>query len=402
MGDDPIEMLALAEEVAASAAGVDDTVEASALVQGAMALRFLGRNGEAQVRLLDAWDSARRRVLPQAVLEIGAALGRVLLSMGRIAETREILLECSSLGARLTEFGPGRTYLVTLPSLVEATTGDWRKAVAMLEVAAEREPEPHYRLHAHLERAAALARVDPDHASDEVHEAVAAALADGRTATCRRCLTEATVRGAEALARVGSLTGAESLISSAHVPVVDLYNSFWRDRATVAILAALDPSAAVPALERLIVDAHQQDLLLEAVAVRLDLGAALTSSDRGSAAAVLQAAGAAAERLGATTEVGLAERRLRSLGVRTWRREPTARRHDSLALLTGRERDIARLVAEGASNPEIASLLFLSRKTVERHVSNIFAKLGLRNRAALAALVPNASAEDPMRGVDEG
>ena len=56
-GDDPVEMLALAEEVAASAAGVDDTIEASALVQGAMALRFLGRNGEAEVRLRDAWDS---------------------------------------------------------------------------------------------------------------------------------------------------------------------------------------------------------------------------------------------------------------------------------------------------------------------------------------------------------
>ena len=60
-------------------------------------------------------DSARRRVLPQAVLEIGAVLGRVLLSMGRIPETKDILLECSSLGCALTEFGPGRNYLVTPP-----------------------------------------------------------------------------------------------------------------------------------------------------------------------------------------------------------------------------------------------------------------------------------------------
>ena len=67
-------------------------------------------------------------------------------------------------------------------------------------------------------------------------------------------------------------------------------------------------------------------------------------------------------------------------------------------LLTSRERDIARLVADGATNPEIASLLFLSRKTVERHISNIFAKLGLRNRAALAALVPNETAEGPTKG----
>ena len=60
-------------------------------------------------------------------------------------------------------------------------------------------------------------------------------------------------------------------------------------------------------------------------------------------------------------------------------------RRDGRAL--GAEREVADLVALGATNPEIASRLFLSRKTVEHHVSNALAKLGLHSRAELAALV---------------
>lgn len=55
--------------------------------------------------------------------------------------------------------------------------------------------------------------------------------------------------------------------------------------------------------------------------------------------------------------------------------------------LSGREEQVMRLVAAGLSNPEIAARLHLSRKTVGHHVSHILTKLGLRNRAEIAALV---------------
>jgi DNA-binding NarL/FixJ family response regulator len=62
-------------------------------------------------------------------------------------------------------------------------------------------------------------------------------------------------------------------------------------------------------------------------------------------------------------------------------------------VLTEREREIARLIAAGASNPEVAQRLFLSRKTVERHVSNVLRKVGVRNRAELAARVAELELE---------
>ena len=54
--------------------------------------------------------------------------------------------------------------------------------------------------------------------------------------------------------------------------------------------------------------------------------------------------------------------------------------------VTGRELDVLRLVAAGCSTREIGTTLHLSTKTVERHLSSLFDRTGVRNRAALGAL----------------
>jgi len=54
--------------------------------------------------------------------------------------------------------------------------------------------------------------------------------------------------------------------------------------------------------------------------------------------------------------------------------------------LTTRETDVLALVAQGFTNKQIAARLYLSARTVEKHVERILAKTGAPNRTALAAL----------------
>jgi DNA-binding CsgD family transcriptional regulator len=85
-----------------------------------------------------------------------------------------------------------------------------------------------------------------------------------------------------------------------------------------------------------------------------------------------------------------------------------ARRPAAPNVLSSRELEVVQLIAAGHTNVEIAERLYLSPKTVERHVTNILAKLGLRSRVQVAteavtgrlqcsAPAPfGASAEDPV------
>ncbi|WP_369223831.1 LuxR C-terminal-related transcriptional regulator [Streptomyces sp. R39] len=84
-----------------------------------------------------------------------------------------------------------------------------------------------------------------------------------------------------------------------------------------------------------------------------------------------------AERLGAARLLELTEQILRKGGARSPRRRTGA------ASLTGSERRIAELAAEGRTNVEIAALLHLARRTVETHLTHAYRKLGIRRRTDL-------------------
>jgi DNA-binding CsgD family transcriptional regulator/tetratricopeptide (TPR) repeat protein len=87
------------------------------------------------------------------------------------------------------------------------------------------------------------------------------------------------------------------------------------------------------------------------------------------------------ERLGARPAAQRTLQRLREQGVRGIPRGPRPSTRTNVAGLTRREAEIVPLLADGLRNSDIAKRLFLSPKTVDHHVSRIFAKLGVHTRA---------------------
>ncbi|MGW4128630.1 LuxR C-terminal-related transcriptional regulator [Amycolatopsis japonica] len=97
---------------------------------------------------------------------------------------------------------------------------------------------------------------------------------------------------------------------------------------------------------------------------------------RARADVVLTAARDGFAAMGATTYVERCDRELKAGGVHLARSDAT---------LTPQEDAVTRLVARGKSNKEVAAELFLSSKTVQYHLTRIYAKLGIRSRTELAA-----------------
>jgi DNA-binding CsgD family transcriptional regulator len=87
------------------------------------------------------------------------------------------------------------------------------------------------------------------------------------------------------------------------------------------------------------------------------------------------------ERLGAEPWAERARAELRASGETARRRDPS-----TLSQLTPQELQIARCVAEGMSNKQVAAQLFLSPRTIDSHLRNIFSKLAITSRTQLARL----------------
>jgi DNA-binding CsgD family transcriptional regulator len=170
-------------------------------------------------------------------------------------------------------------------------------------------------------------------------------------------------------------TAAEELREMADAVDVPLLSALAAQAGGAVLLAEGNAAEALALLRRSWRIWRELETPYQGARVRLLLGAAFRElGDEDAAQMEFDSARWVFDRLGAVPDVA----RVEALTTGT-----TAARTSSV--LTAREVEVLRLVAAGKTNREVAGQLFLSEKTVARHLSNIYAKLDISSRAAATA-----------------
>ena len=193
---------------------------------------------------------------------------------------------------------------------------------------------------------------------------------DGAT-RCRllpACVDILLEAGDQASARAAA-EALTALATELRAPVLD---GLAASASGAVLLAEGDPRAALPLLRAAQRTWHEHDAPHRLALVRILIGIACRQlGDEASAELEFAASRAALRALGAVPDL----ERLERVTASTGRTGPLSRR----------ESEVLKLVATGMTNRAIAAELFISEKTVARHVSNIFTKLGLSSRAEATA-----------------
>ena len=378
---------------AGAARGFDGAEEIRAMLATGSAASIRGEPGEALVTRQRAWEEAHRRVYPSLSVEAGFPFAGALLESGQVGAAQEVIRETLDLVDRIGLRGRllGRSQFVAQE--VAFHSGDRRTTVAELMRKGDT-LDRHSAMAAYQLLATWLALLDGPAAATDVVAQVEAGRRCAADSGCPRCGLELELWGAKALASVGRWAEASHTIRAWDAARPDPNPADAVTRQWVEGLVTAQESASAPAaagrLSAALTAAERTGRVIDAIGIRLDLAKVLSGSDREAAVEQLAAATAEARAAGSVALGRVADRGLRELGIRTWRRGPAGRQPMEAGVLSRdielspREVEVARLVIDGASNPEIAAQLFLSRKTVERHVSNALAKVGARNRTELA------------------
>ena len=363
-GDRVEEGMVLLDEALAAVAGGE--VENFIIVEEIFCQLFSACEHAHDVRRAEQWirvgeQIAERRRLPAVSAYCRTHYGGILTSAGRWREADLALTEAVrlwALGQRTLRAGA----LVRLAEL-RVRQGRYDEAAGLLEGVTDSEAvRPLAALH--------LARGEAPLALDLLEHTVDRT--DPGSSTCiplLALLVDAQLAcGEDAHATIEALAAcADTHPSPYHAAVVALARGRAGDG---------DPRTW---LRHAVEGFSQAELPLEASLCRLELARAHGLANPEVAVNEARAALRTFEMLEAARYADAAAAVLRQLG------EKVASPRPSGQVLSKRELEVLELLGQGLSNPEISERLFISRKTVEHHVGNILAKLGLRNRAEAAA-----------------
>jgi ATP/maltotriose-dependent transcriptional regulator MalT len=169
----------------------------------------------------------------------------------------------------------------------------------------------------------------------------------------------------------------------------------WAGRASAEVLLAKGDAEGAAETALLAADqAGAQGARLDRAATRELAGRALLAGDEPDRAAEqFELAASEFDECHAHYHRDRVERELGKLGRRPSRRSRAgAASASGLDALSGRELEVARLVVDRMTNAQIAETLFLSEKTIESHLRNIFGKLGVTSRVEVARVVEGEQA----------
>ena len=320
-------------------------------------------------------------------------LGGSLWVRGRMAEAGEVLDDAIA-AARLVDNPQGLSWNLFNRSYAAFAAGDIDLALATaieaFDLAQQLDPGP---VPAHAAVALAYARFETGHPERCAELLVEFAgghelrlIGGGWRARYLELLTRSLLAAGRRNEAEQAAAAARACAETVGLPMAGAMAAL---AAAALDLDAGEPSTAAELALGAAAALEKNGNVFDAATSRLLAGRALAAAgepDR--AAAELEGAAAAFESFGSLRYRLQAEQELRKLGRPVHRRtRPGVADGSGVDSLTERELQIARLVVDRKTNPQIAAELFLSSKTVETHLRNTFRKLGVASRVEVARAV---------------
>ncbi len=398
-GDSPTEAQAQGDE----AAKLIDALSDEELARGLDALVHLATAEMYLDRFVQAGDHAEQALaIGRATRQgerfplIAIMLGTSLWMQGRMAESAVIFDDAVD-GARLLDNVQGLAWSLLNRSLAAVVAGDIETALSRAEESmdiAKSLDESIVSSHAAVAMASALFESGhPERAANLLVGSAGGEELRGIPGGWRAYFLELLTRCELAAGRRKEAERAGAAAAACAEMVGLPFAGAIATRAAAELaLDAGDWRAAAEGAQASAVAFDDIGAVFDAAASRMLAGRALAQAGADDeAAAELERAAAAFDSFGSDRYRAEAERELRKLG-RTIHHRTRPGKPDSVgvASLTERELELARLVVDRKTNPEIAAALFLSQKTVETHLRNTFRKLGVSSRVELARAVEHA------------